>query len=211
MRPFSDFFPYILPYAPSAPDPIAEQCVRLAAIEFCQRTRTWRDVQEISVTGDDYEFIAAPSQSQLVELERVWFKSNGETHWTRLTPKPYAEVDQTLKDSTTADTSQPNVYAQIEPDSIFIAPRGTGMLRISTFLKPSPESEYCPDLLFDKFTTAIADGALMHLLMIPEQPYSNPNLAALKAGLFNQACDANFAQSVRGQQRAPARTKASFL
>ncbi len=211
MKPFTEFLPYVLPFAPSVPEPLAIQYLRLAAITFCERSRAWREVQEIEVVGDDFEQIPIPSQAELLEIENVFYRQTTDTAWTKLPAKPYAEIDQSLFDSTVTDNSKPNIYSQIEQDSIFLLPRAQGVVRISAFFKPSPTAEIAPDILYTKYASIIADGALMHILMIPEQPYTNPNMGALKAGVFNSNCDAHFNLNMRGQQRAPARAKSSFM
>lgn len=211
MKQFTEFLPFVLPFAPSVPEPLAVQYLRMAAITFCERARAWREVQDIEVVGDDFEQIPVPSQAELFEIEQVHYRATTDTHWTKLTAKPYAEIDQTLFDSTVTDNSRPNVYSQIDQDSIFLLPRAQGVVRISAFFKPSPIAEIAPDILYSKYASVIADGALMHILMIPEQPYTNPNLGALKAGIFNSNCDAHFNLNTRGQQRAPARAKSSFM
>lgn len=211
MKPFSDLFPYILPYAPSAPDPVVEQYARQATIDFCKRTRSWRDVQDIDVTGEESEIVCAPQFASIYEIEVANFKVPTAEKWMTLRRVPYREMDQTLLDDAPTDRSVPNVISQASFNTVIIAPHAMGTLRISAYLMPSVDAEYGPDYIFDNFSSEIADGALSHILMIPDQPYTNPNLGALKAGLFNQACDANFAINIRGQQRAPARTKASFM
>lgn len=211
MRSFADFLPFVLPYAPSCPEPLAIQYLRQAAIDFCQRTRFWRYVDEFDVAGDTSEIIVTPGQSSLFEIEKAWFKPTGGDHWVELRRLPYSQIDQTLLDETTDTYTVPNVISQIDYNTVTLVPRVSGKLRISMFLSPSYEATGCPANLYSNFASTIADGALSEILMIPEQPYTNPNIAALKAGVFNAECDKNFALNVRGQQRAPARTKSSFL
>lgn len=211
MRSFADFLPFVLPYAPSCPEPLAIQYVRQAAIDFCQRTRFWRYVDEFSVAGDTSEIIVTPGQSSLFEIERAWFQPTGESRWVPLKKTPYAEIDQALLDETANSYTVPNIISQIDYNTVTLVPRATGTLRISMFLSPSYEANGCPENLYSNYASTVADGALSEILLIPEQPYTNPNLAALKAGVFNAECDRNFALNVRGQQRAPARTKSSFM
>lgn len=211
MKPLANFMPFVIPFAPSVPEPLAEQYLRLASISFCERARAWREVQDIEVVGDDFEQIPIPAQAELFEIESVYYRSTTDSHWMKLKSTPYPEVDQTLFDSTVTDNSRPYIFSQIDQNSIFLLPRAQGVVRISAFFKPTPSADIVPDILYDKYASVIADGALMNILMVPEQPYTNPNLAALKAGIFNSNCDAHFSLNIRGQQRAPTRTKSSFM
>jgi len=211
VKPFSDFFPFILPFAPSAPDPLVEQYARQAAIEFCRRTRVWRYVQQITITGIESEIIAAPAQSEIFEIESAHFKSASDLNWRKLDRVAYEDINPDLMNATVTELSVPQAISQFGFDTVTIAPRAAGIVRVVSYLTPKINAEEVPDFIFDRFPMVIADGALSHILMLPGQPYTNPNLGALKAGLFNQACDANFSMNIRGQQRAPARTKASFM
>lgn len=211
MRPFADFLPFVLPYAPSCPEPVAIQYIRQASIDFCQRTRFWRFIDEFQVTGDTSELLVTPNQSSLFEIEKAWFKPTDESRWAELRRLPYSQIDQALLDEEPNSYTVPNVISQIDYNNVTLIPRVEGTLRVSMFLSPSYDAVDCPDNLFSNYASTIADGALSEILMIPEQPYTNPNLASLKAGLFNLECDRNFALNVRGQQRAPVRTKASFM
>lgn len=211
MRSFDSFLPFVLPYAPSCPEPVAIQYIRQAAIDFCQRTRFWRQVDDFPVEGDMEEILVVPNQASLFEIEKAWFQPTGEGRWVPLKKTPYAEIDQALLDEEPNTYTVPNVISQIEYNTVTLIPRASGTLRISMFLSPSYDAHDCPDNLYSNFASTIGDGALSEILMIPEQPYTNPNIAALKAGLFNSECDRNFALNVRGQHRAPARTKSSFM
>lgn len=211
MTTFADFLPFVLPYAPSAPDPLAIQYIRQAAIDFCQRTRFWRYVDEFEVAGDTSEIVAAPGQSSLFEIEKAWFRPTADNRWAELRKLPYAEIDQSLLDEEANTYTVPNVISQIDYNTVTLVPRVSGTLRISMFLAPSYNANNCPQNLYSNFASTIADGALAEILMIPEQPYTNLQLAAAKSAIFNAECDRNFALNVRGQQRAPARSKSSFM
>lgn len=211
MRSFADFLPFVLPYAPSCPEPVALQYLRQSAIDFCQRTRFWRFVDEFDVTGDTSELLVTPNQSSLFEIEMAWFQPTSESRWVPLTRKAYAEIDQALLDQETNTYTVPNFISQIDYNTVTLIPRASGKLRISMFLSPSNDAVSSPENLFSNYASTVADGALSEILMIPEQPYSNPNLAALKGAMFNSACDSNFAMNIRGQQRSPTRAKSSFM
>lgn len=211
MKPFSELFPYILPFAPSAPDPLVEQYARQAAIEFCQRTRCWRDVQELDVTGQEDEIVGAPQQSSIYEIESGHFKGASDQNWRRLERVEYDAINPDLMDSSVTELTAPKFLTQASFDTVIVAPRAAGTLRLVSYLTPKPDAEYGPDFIFERYPRIIADGVLSNILMLPEQPYTNPNLGALKAGMFNSACDQYFSLNVRGQQRAPARVRSSFV
>ena len=64
---------------------------------------------------------------------------------------------------------------------------------------------------FDQFPRALADGALGSLLLLPNQPFTNPQLGVVFANKFQAVLDRNFAFNMRGQQRASKRTKPNYF
>jgi hypothetical protein len=214
VTPFTDFLSHVLPLAPSVPEPLAIQALRNATIEFCERTRSWRRLEEIEVTGDEYEIVPVPAQTSLFEIEEAWFKLTGAERWGKpLKRVAFKEIEPNdlPQEGDTAGTSPPEYITQISSDKLIIVPLATGTLRISMFLTPSQTAEDCDDFLFENYARAIADGALASLLLTPGQPYANPNLGVVKEATFKALCDAKFNQNMRGQQRARTRTRSSFF
>jgi hypothetical protein len=211
MRALSDFFPWIMPFAPNCPDPIAEQYLRVAADEFCTRTRSWREIETIDVRGDEQEIICVPPQATLMEIEDAWW----DKQW-RLRRVPYADIRPDLLPAydpanPPPSANVPEVISQAGPNGVVVAPRSRGCLRVNMFLKPAPDADELPDYLFDQFAQPLSSGALSWILMLPGQPFTNPQQAQLFASDFNAICDRHFGYNIRGQQRAPARTRASFV
>jgi hypothetical protein len=212
MRPFSDILPFVLPFAPSVPEPTAIHYIRQATIAFCQRTRVWRYVDQFTAIGSPTEIISVPPQSSMFEIERAWFKPTTSGNWIELKSIPYSKIDQVFIDEELNSSQTPNYISQIEYNTVGLTPPATGDLRISMFLIPSNNAQYCgEDFIFDNYSITIANGALSDILTIPEQPYTNPALAGMKRQLFNQECDGASTINIRGQQRAPIRARSSFM
>lgn len=191
--------PRITPYAPSVPEPLAIQHLRDAAIVFCERTRCWRDTDTIQTTGSDIEIMAVPPYAALYEIE-----------WARFDDQ-LLEPKAPTGDMLFHNEGVPRYITQVNPNTITLEPHGIGALSISSYLKPSMNADVIPDFLYTEFGRDIADGALSTLLLIPNQPYSNPQQAMYHSGRFQAALDKNFAYNLRGQQRAAKRTKSSYF
>ena len=211
MNSLSSLIPILAPFAQSVPDPVAEFYLRQAAIDFCSRTRAWREIEEMEVENGECEFMQSYAYASLHEIESVHFRDANTTRWSRLEPRPYKDTDLNLLSDDQSNGARPFFFTQSAPGTLMILPRALGFVRVSMFLKPSPYSDTVPDWLTDKFPMALVDGALSYILMIPDQPYTNPAFGAMKAQQFNAACDANAAYNIRGEQRAPARTKATWF
>lgn len=213
----SALLPLILPHARECPEPYALQCARLAAIEFCERTRCWRHVTSVAMT-ENHTAVVAPQYSTIHEFEEVTFDGN------QLTPTQFtdAEPEEMLG---IASADAPRWVTQIAPGEIAVYPFRAGTLRIAAFLKPrhgqlfgtDPTDplfdayDVIPEFLFIQHASALAAGALMNIMVTPDEPFTNFKLATAYAAKFNGACDASFSSSMRGQQRARLRTKQEWF
>ena len=200
MRELEDFFPHIQLFAPACPEPTANKFVREAAMEFCRRTRAWRETDTFPLAGHEIETMCVPPHSELFEIEAAWI--DGE----QLTPARYSNVAMLAHES-----GKPKYISQTSPNSIRLFPPGPGDLTISMFLVPAQEAEFLPDFLFDQYAQVISWGALREICLLPNQPFTNPDMATMFAGRFEVACNRNFAMNIKGQQRARARTRPNFF
>ena len=205
MKPIDDFLPLILPRATGCPEPIAFDAIRQAAIEFCERTRIWRDTDQFM--ADEFGDIFAPAQSVIHQIEDARFEGH------RLTPVSVQDLNERYPgyDWTTQSGDQPKYITQIHPNTVKIVPAWEGMITMTILLKPSNDAQELPDFIFDQYARTIADGALAEILMIPGQPYTNPQGGAMYSQRFQQRLDSIQVQWLKGQQRAPIHTKTSFF
>lgn len=214
----SEFLPMVLPYAAGCPDFVAEQHIRLAAIEFCERTRCWRYIAKAAFDTNN-ETIISPDYATIHEIENAWWNEE-----VRLTPLQFNDAHPSDLTETTDQGGPPRHFTQLNDNSITVLPLGAGDLRLTVFLKPRSGSSFgydagfplrdyynqVPRFLFLQHAEAIANGALERILRLPGQDFSNPGQAAVHRQLFDQAMDKMFSHNLRGQQRARRRTKTQF-
>lgn len=198
MREAADFFRWVMPYASTCPDPVAERHIIDAARDFCEATRCWREKDEFAVSGEEDEVLCVPPYASLHEIE-----------YARFDGRPLDRV--AYADALPCGAGLPSQITQVQPQSVMIAPRACGTLEISMFLVPAQDADVLPPFLYEQFGQKIAQGALGTLLMIPDQPFTNPSLGAYNANLFRQSKERAFSHNRRGQQRAPLRTRSSFF
>lgn len=202
------FLPLVLPYCPQCPDFIAEQQVRFAAIEFCERSRAWRHMITVSLTGPEGEMVA-PEFAAIHEIEFANFNDQP------LTPVQFSTINPN-------QTGRPRYVTQVSPNALTVSPYDEpGDLEVSVFLKPLANMAFettpgrpiadrfnvVPKFMLDIHGTAIARGALSKILAIPGEPWSDPRMALKHEADFRENMDAAFRWNMRGQQRAPIRTK----
>lgn len=208
MKSLDEFLPNIRMYAPGVADPTAYFAIRQAAIDFCERTRAWRFEDEFAVQADDYEGLLAPANAVIHEIEEVWFDGN------KLARKTPAQLDALLPDWRSGGakpTGLPSYVTQTEQNTITLVPFGTGSVKLSLFLKPAQDADELPDFIADQHRETIAWGALARILLIPNQSFTNPEMGAAFGQAFQGKLDGKSTLGITGQQRAPVRTKASFI
>ena len=203
-------FPLILPKAPGCPGVTAAQQARLAAIEFCERSRCWREITTVTVDAAGEAALVAPPEAAIFEIEQA--EANG----APLLPTQHTRIHD-------LPAGAPAYITQVNPNAITVFPTlGPVDVRLSLFLKPTLLDEFgtdptdplfnrydvVPDWLLTQHGHRIADGALGRILAIPGEPWTDLQRAAYHAGLFEEACTSNFRQQIRGQQRA--RRRSSF-
>jgi len=197
MREIEDLLPQVMPYAPGCAEPTAVAHIRDAAVRFCERTRCWRHIDTFRTQGNHHEILAVPSQALLYEIE-----------WAKFDDR---DLEAKIPDSRTWHRDDgytyPRYISQVNPTCVSIEPHVVGELTVSVYLKPAPTADMLPDFLITDFGRAMADGALATLLLLPNQPFTNPQLAMAFEAKFQTALDKNFDFNLRGQQRARRRTK----
>lgn len=215
-RPLKDFLPMVLPEAPACPRPVAEQYLRLAAIEFCERTRCWRHVSTQTISTQE-PAIVAPDYATIHEIETAEWDGEYE-----LEPTQFSEVDPDAYGAAAGEAGPARYITQTAPNQVAVVPFDTGSLRLSLFLKPRSGSEYgndpndplqdrynvVPEFMLIQHGDHIASGALARILTLPKQTFTNPQMAQVHLARFERACDNKFSSNMKGQHRAKRRVKA---
>jgi len=220
----TEFLPYVLPHAPGAPDFVAEKYLRMAAIEFCERTRCWRKITEMDITTSNTRALVAPYHAAIHQIEFASFSSP--THpKSPLTPTQYSDISDRYHPEM-EQGGPPRYITQVNPNEVSVFPMAPGTLEVSLFLKPRMGQDFAtnavddpmqdtfnvvPDFLLTQWGEIIASGALSKLLTQPQKRWTDPNMAVFYLNKFEKACDRHFSRGVQGQQRAPRRTKFAFV
>ncbi len=215
----SKFLPLVMPYAPTVPKPVALNSLRLAAREFCIDTKCWREI--VSVTIVNGPVVAAPNAySALVQIEQAWWGTK------ELKPVRFSEIDLPKHDDMTIAT-EPESITQIEENKITVYPLVAGTVKLSGYFAPLAGPTYnviassgtvvqdqenmVPDFLFQNYAEAIAQGALGKIKTIPDQDYTDPQMAGVHIANFNAAIGRAHTNAIKGQQRARVRVKAHWF
>ncbi len=217
----SILLPDLLPHAKEAPEPLLTYQARRAAIDFCKATRCWRYVATVTADEED-EVVAVPDHTAIWEIEKASFVTTSYPNGLDLDRVGFDHTD--LPNDPT-EYGPPKGITQVQYNTVRLYPYAAGDIHLSLFLMPSENRAFevqpdgtvadandaVADFVISQHRQAIVCGALANVLAQPNRPYSNPQLAAYHAQMFQEAKDASFSANMRGQQRAPRRTRASYF
>ena len=199
MADFSEFMSHILPHAMTCPEPAAFKALRDSAAEFCRRTRAWRYIGTTNVKVGRSIILPVPEGANMFELRSASLDGK------QLELSSFEMMDLDAEPGSAR-------YLCVEPDGrVIISPEQDGELRVVMYLIPDSRTEELPDFLLEDHGEYLGAGALKDLLVLPNQPYTNPQNAGMFAMKFEGYINTNFALYKRGKQRATIRTKARFL
>lgn len=199
------------------PRPTAERALRMAAIEFCEKTKAWRHVLNHTLTAQG-PVIVAPTYATIHQIESATHEGNA------LTPIGFTAVDPDPLTGLVA-VGAPIYITQSSPNEVMIYPYSDGALRLSVFLKPrfgmlfgtdaaDPMHDaynIVPEFMLTQHGETIAHGALARLFAVPNEQWTDETRAAFYYGSFKERCAGAQASTFKGQQRAPLRTKPRWM
>ena len=171
MVPVSSFLSRLLPYVIGCPEPLAQQALVDAAIEFCDHTLiVTTDLDPVSVVKGVRQYeMELPAQTGLSQVLRVWMDG------TMLGPVPSTEVQ-----SVDAPEGTPLYYYTRDRDEVLNLtlypspdkdiPNGL-IVRVAT--RPTRTATQLHSALFNEWVDVIVESALARLYDTPGQVFSN--------------------------------------
>lgn len=186
------------------PYPIAEQALRFAAIEFCERTRCYANTQEKTVTGGAKSVLLSPGDDALIS-EITLVEWNGK------------EIDPITKEiadqiKLRAATGVPEGFYRSNPETLVLAPlpEASGTLNVELLLTPTRTATSIPRFLYDFHWDAIESGAKARLMESPNRPWSNAQLALFHKQQFETLVGTYSIRADKDGTRRPLRVKPTF-
>lgn len=197
----------ILPEVQGCSDPMAEQAIRDAAIEFCQRSMVWThiaDPQSIVASNAIYD-IEPPSGATLVEIKSI--KVSNQT--APLDPMSIDQLDQEYPDWRTA-TGEPFAFTQVEDAEFILAyVPDTSIddgLQITLTVQPARNSTGIPEWINNRYQEVILAGAKARLMRKQGTAWYNPQQAADYRSEFDSGIAGAKEDSTLSSVRAAVRT-----
>lgn len=170
---YSDLIDEVLPQLAADPsDPVTEQAIKRAVIEFCRESWIWRfftDAQNIQSGVLAYD-IDPPSGSDIVTVIDVEYNK------VPLTAKSVEWLNKEIPGWRTTGAAVKH-YTQIDTDQVILAPLPaeniTGGLVMTVALQPSQTATGFPKWIANQFIYQIAEGAMAKLMLMPGKPWTD--------------------------------------
>lgn len=187
----SQFFPRLLPYVVGCPEPLAQQALLDAAIEFCNKGNAVSLMLDpiTTIKGTATYEIETPTQTGVSTVLKLWYDGNV------LSPLPYEQALSLFNNPNGAPRFFYGQYVD-EVYSITLLPTPDKTvpngLQIRVALTPTRSATQVHTILYDRYADAIVQGAISTLSAIPDQPFTNLPQAAAAAVRFR--AEANLAR-----------------
>jgi hypothetical protein len=207
---FDSLVSRLSPSVPGCPQPVIEQYVREAAIEACEKTLAYRQVQnKIPLITGVYDYPYDPPTN--TEVHAFLNPTvNGEP-MVSVTLEELQDRFPKWPDFATSEYNQPRYIAQLDADNFIVAPTPDAVttyeVRMVIVLKPLRTAVEMDTTAFDELETIIMHSALQNLLILPERTWSDRELAAYHAKQFLHKATERRARANLGAARNSLRVK----
>lgn len=203
MRPWSYWFPDVLPHVPGCPQPLVEHELLRAAKVFFGRTRAWKVDSPVAAVLAGQADVTVPMASVEHELVRVESVRLDGKHLRLITTEA---LEAAHAGEWRTHAGSPHAYFLVQPGEVRLYPvpvsdAATGLTaRVS--IAPSDVSPGLPDHLGQAFGDAIQTGAKARLMLYPGRSWTSGELAGVYAQAFDRLVHDATVQAARSYGNA---------
>lgn len=199
---WSDFLPEVIPYVPEVPSFVAENAVRNACIEFCERSRFWQEDLDPTpvVAGMSSYQIDVPTGAKFVEVSEAWLDGN------LIIPKTAEELTRIYRGTDWRSMKGAPAYmTRLIPTEVMLVPTpkvSGSKLRLRASYAPTRASTGVGSMVYEEYLEVIAAGARSRLYSTPKQPYFDQRSAEVYAKVFRMGISEARIRVNRGMTRS---------
>lgn len=171
---YSDLISEVLPQLAADPsDPVTEQAIKRAVIEFCRESWVWRyipDTQDVVAGLLEYD-LEPPQGADVVAVLDVQVNN------VPVTSRTIEMLNQEFPGwRTTSKTTKH--FTQVDTSQILLAPLPevgiTAGLSMTLALQPKLTATSFPSWIANQYMERLADGAVGRLMLMSNKPWSDP-------------------------------------
>lgn len=170
---WENYLQEVLPDVAGCPIQVAENAIRNSAIEFCNKSRVYRDklADMLTAQGTAKYTIATPVDSEMIALHKV--QHNDQTF-----PLPTIPAIHLDRARLSTNEQKPRWYNSPTPAEIefFFTPDAIYTVELWAILKPTKAATSGPDFLFNDWLEPISSGAKARLLAMSGRPWSDKSM-----------------------------------
>ena len=171
-----------MPYVPFCPDPLVEQNLRSATIEFCERSKAYvLDMDAFNTISGVYEYdFDIPTGTEVHQVLQMTYDGRD---MDPISPRSLEVNYPDWRDR----TGRPHVYLQKTPSTFWLVPVPQGSFPViaSVALKPSRTSNNIDTTISNQYRDGIIYGTLYRLLRMPGREWTDINAAREYLAQFN--------------------------
>lgn len=209
----------VRPKVPQCPEPLIEQAVKDAVIDFYRRSRIRRDdLTPVAAVADQAAYtLTPPANCAIVHLLALTYDGEPlhptradelDANWHDLANRRFI-VDSGSSEASTDQwrtlTGTPKAYYQPIPTQVRLVPIPTAALANAIAARavvcPTEASTSFDDWVFERFYPALVSGALANLLSVPNKPWTSPDLAMYHAEIFGRGISEAMGDALREHDR----------
>lgn len=167
----SAFFPRLIPNVMGCSEPLAQQALVDAAIQFCdQSLAVTVDLDPITVpVGSTAVDLDPPAQTTIAQVLYAWYDRQ------LLNSVPYGQLTNIYRPNATPTDYTVEYIDEVPVLRVYPAPDkliSSGLvLRVA--LRPTRTATQVHDILFQRYSEGIVAGAQAILCAMPDQPFTN--------------------------------------
>ena len=164
---WEDFGPFVLPYVVGCPLPTMVHHVRLAAIEFCKRTKCWARNLE-PVTAFDPHVVEIEPDSTNARILAIEGVAVDGVDW------PVLSADTGVAKSLQPSSEKFSFSEDLASLCIYPAMTNGAQVVVRVAMVPKLTASELPVAL-EEYAQHIANGAIASIMRIPGQPFAGPS------------------------------------
>jgi hypothetical protein len=179
MARFRDYTRHAASYCPNLPAVVFSRALLSAARDYFTRTQAWKETINISMVTDKsvYNLLDLFNDGIIDTVTQVI-----------LNDKPLTAVE---RESIDTRVGIPEYFASPTKNTIAVypIPKESGTLQVTATLKPSIDTDFLPDDLFDEHFEGLIAGCIWQIKRMPGTDWYDPQAATNFAYEFNKFID----------------------
>lgn len=179
MQALSAFYSRILPYLPGCSEPLVDQVLVDAAIDFCENSLAIRqNLDSFNTRIGAIEYDLDPPSSQYTIARVMSVNVAGD----ELAPV----MVETVRNDLSTVSAKPRGFYTDRVDSTLVLrltppPDAVYEVKVIAALRPARSATQLDNDLLNLWVEPVTHAAIARAMMIPDQPFTNPAMAATMA------------------------------